>query len=395
MYFCTEKLGKTRYKTPEGFLVCQGAPIARIGTLDYAKADCPGIKGGPIIKVTRPEKELFNEKTIASFEGKPLVISHKEFVDPENFQRVSRGTVQNVRRGEGELKDYLLADLVICDAEAIRKVESGELVELSNGFDADLIQRGYGEAIQEGIVGNHVALVESARCGHKCRIGDSMKTSFKNLIRRAFKDGDEEKLNDALDDLKLPQADEGEHEQEEEKKTAPQVDEEAPDLEARLAKIEQMLSQLLEKGKTADEDDVAQVDGDAAEEEEKQSAADGDDEEEHLVGADEAEQVFKDAEEICEGVKRPTADGVKGGFTVGRINRLKRAALQGCDSGFAKGFGDVSRMGDEALDTVFRATVAHIRASKNPFPHKGKDGMTEADSIAAMQSRFDDFWKNK
>lgn len=75
--------------------------------------------------VWRPEEQIFNPETIASFEAKPVVIGHARFADPDNWREIAVGTTQNVRRGEGDKSDFLLADLLLTDRKAIEAVESG------------------------------------------------------------------------------------------------------------------------------------------------------------------------------------------------------------------------------------------------------------------------------
>ncbi|WP_404824609.1 DUF2213 domain-containing protein [Burkholderia cepacia] len=173
--YTTEQIGERQSMTPEGFLLCEGVPIARIGSQDYVYSELPELEAKDgIIVAERTADVLFSPETLASFEGKPVTINHPpDFVTPANYMSVARGTVRNVRRGEGEQADLMLADLLITDAEAIRRVQSKDLTEVSNGYDADYEQIAPGRARQVTIVGNHVALVKNARCGPVCSIGDS------------------------------------------------------------------------------------------------------------------------------------------------------------------------------------------------------------------------------
>lgn len=173
--FTSEALGARQSMTPEGFLLCEEVPIARVGTMDYAAVELPELedKHGVIV-AERTADVLFSPETLASFEGKPVTIDHPpDFVTPDNYRDVVRGTVRNVRRGEGAQSELMLADLLITDAQAIRRVRAKELTQTSNGYDAKYEQIAPGRARQVSIVGNHVALVKSARCGPVCSIGDS------------------------------------------------------------------------------------------------------------------------------------------------------------------------------------------------------------------------------
>jgi hypothetical protein len=176
-YFAPEIVGKTRRKTPDGFLICLGVPIARIGRMVYNKKDLPRYEAGPdgIIYVDRFAEELFRPETIASIEGMPVVDDHPPGVmmTPETFKMYACGHGQNVRQGEGEFEDCLLADLFFMDKGIIKKIEDDDKVQISLGYDAKykMIEPGHYE--QYNIVGNHNALVWSGRCGPRCAVGDS------------------------------------------------------------------------------------------------------------------------------------------------------------------------------------------------------------------------------
>lgn len=172
---CNVKLSPHRYKTPEGYLYCQDAILARTGKQTYLKSEIYGISDDEdiYIDVDRNENEVFSEKTLASFEGKPLTIEHPDVnVGPENYKELSVGHIQNVRRGNYEGQPVMLADIVVNDAEAISLIESGEMVELSCGYDCDITDGPNPE--QVNIRGNHVALCEQGRAGI-ARIQDSKK----------------------------------------------------------------------------------------------------------------------------------------------------------------------------------------------------------------------------
>ncbi len=184
-YYTTGQISPNRRKTPEGYLLCLGVPIARTGAQDYlpdeVTEEIADDAPGDTVKIRREADEVFAPETVASFEGKPVTLGHPEDGDgvimdvlPANWRELARGVAQNVRRGEGNERDLLLADLLITDAEAVALVESGGLREISCGYDAELEATAPGEGRQRGIIGNHVALVESGRCGPRCAIKDNL-----------------------------------------------------------------------------------------------------------------------------------------------------------------------------------------------------------------------------
>ena len=177
-YLITSELGPQRHTTPEGFLICTAVPIARTGEYEYNVAEgmSPGIEPGPdgTIISRREEDEVFAPAALASFEGKPVTLGHPpvDEVTPDDWRQYAVGHVTNVRRGEGDNADKVVADLVISDAAAIEAINSG-LREVSCGYDVTVEQVEPGVERQTRIRGNHVALVDAGRAGPECAIKDS------------------------------------------------------------------------------------------------------------------------------------------------------------------------------------------------------------------------------
>lgn len=177
-------------KTPEGFLLCLDVPIARTGLQEYAASEVPidPDETSDIVKIQRDATEVFRPETLASFEGKPVTLGHPDdMVSPKTWAQLAKGVMQNVRRGEGEFNNSLIADLLITDEEAIRKVEMG-LREVSCGYEADYIQTGAGAGRQANIIGNHLALVPEGRAGSGYAIKDhkGVNMSLKDKLSKIF-----------------------------------------------------------------------------------------------------------------------------------------------------------------------------------------------------------------
>lgn len=174
MYYITEQLSEHIGETPEGFLLCASVPLTRTGIFEYTGSEVPvesGIDG--MVKIQRDDDEVFAQNAIASFEGKPVTINHPEgMVTPENWNELTHGVVQNVRRGDGEQADLLLGDLLITTEKGIELVKAG-LREVSCGYDAQYEQIEKGKGRQRDIIGNHVALVTKGRAGSRCTIQDN------------------------------------------------------------------------------------------------------------------------------------------------------------------------------------------------------------------------------
>ncbi len=180
-YFFTTRLGETRYLQADGSLLCKDVPIARTGTQVYLPEEIdldPDASG--TVTVWRMEDEVFSPETMASFEGVAVTLGHPEdslgnivFVNPSNFSELAHGHIQNVRRGDGDKSDLLIADVLIKRQEAIDAVNSG-LTDVSCGYDAQYKQLAPGKGKQYQITGNHLAVgIDRGRAGGRCAIGDS------------------------------------------------------------------------------------------------------------------------------------------------------------------------------------------------------------------------------
>ena len=370
-FLTTEKISPLKEKTPEGYLLCRDVPISRVGSFEYSAAEVGLPNIGHAVQVWRPEEQIFNPETIASFEAKPVVIGHARFADPDNWREIAVGTTQNVRRGEGDKSDFLLADLLLTDRKAIEAVESGDLKEVSCGYDADTQETPQGIE-QIGIVGNHVALVVTARCSG-CKIGDgSMTTSLKTRLRKLFRDGNEDAFNEEVDKLQV---------QDDDAPDAAPAPAPTPTLEERLAKLEATVAALA-KG-------LAQKPvGDA----DTPPVPDDDDE---LIDDPDAQAIIGDAEALCPGMKKPVGDAKGGKFTRNQIERVMRTALKGAG---VKQFGDSSELDGKALDIAFKAAVAMSKSGKNPRASGTRYGDSAEDSvnsIAYVQKKLNDFWGAK
>lgn len=370
-FLTTEKISPLKEKTPEGYLLCRDVPISRVGSFEYSAAEVGLPNIGHAVQVWRPEEQIFNPETIASFEAKPVVIGHARFADPDNWREIAVGTTQNVRRGEGDKSDFLLADLLLTDRKAIEAVESGDLKEVSCGYDADTQETPQGIE-QIGIVGNHVALVVSARCSG-CKIGDgSMTISLKTRLRKLFRDGNEDAFNEEVDKLQV---------QDDDAPDAAPAPAPTPTLEERLAKLEATVAALAK--------DLAQKPvGDA----DTPPVPDDDDE---LIDDPDAQAIIGDAEALCPGMKKPVGDAKGGKFTRNQIERVMRTALKGAG---VKQFGDSSELDGKALDIAFKAAVAMSKSGKNPRASGTRYGDSAEDSvnsIAYVQKKLNDFWGAK
>lgn len=168
-----------REYSDEGFLIVP-ARISRTGIQEYLAVEMGLTDRDPseIIRVFRPEEEVFSEKSLKSFENKPVTDNH-----PPGLLNAKNAKEFTVGHAIGDVKRdgmFVSTTIHVTDAEAIAKIESGK-VELSNGYTSDIVWTPgvtpTGEsfdAIQRNIKGNHIAIVERGRAGPACRVADNL-----------------------------------------------------------------------------------------------------------------------------------------------------------------------------------------------------------------------------
>ena len=171
-----------REYTDEGFLKVP-ARISRIGIQEYLAVEMGLTDRDPkdIIRVYRPEEEVFSDNSLNSFTSKPVTNNHPpELVNTKNFRQYGVGF-----SGPEVTRDGMFAKTVlnVTDEEAIKNIESGK-VELSNGYTADIDwtpgvtpDGEQYDAVQRNIKGNHIAIVERGRAGPACRVADNLPTT--------------------------------------------------------------------------------------------------------------------------------------------------------------------------------------------------------------------------
>ena len=422
--YTTGQIGRTRETTPEGYLLCRDVPVARIGTLMYGDGEVPVTADNTgLILIQRGEEDLFDPKTMASFEGKAVTNDHPEdWVNPSNWKELAVGTAHSVRRGEGAEADFLIADLLITDQDAIDAV-MGEKVEISLGYDADYVEISPGKGVQRNIFGNHVALVDKGRCGSRCSIGDSFmsdktkkkKISFADRIRNLVKTKDAEeaeKLAKAVEDEELDiETKDGEDDPDDNDKgkTA-----DAAVNRQILKMLKTMDSRLgaLEKKKTKDSDDPEKPteDNDNPDDDPEKTkddilkaepASKADEGVTHT--GDSLKEVMVRAEILSPGIKLPpTIDSANNGKAVVLAKRQAlKAAMQTTDgqkavAPFIGANANIDTLPIQTLDAAFIGASELIKQQNNL---KGvRSGITTRDfgraapTIDQINQRNRDFW---
>lgn len=419
--YAPDQIGRTRYRTPEGFLFCEGVRLARTGPMMYTQKEMPDIEPGTfssMIVIERDADVLFDPDAIASYVGKAVTNDHPpEPVTPANFKKYAVGTILNPRRGEGAENAFLLADLLIMEEGAIAAIEAGK-VELSAGYDVDVEQVSPGVGRQIKNVGNHGALVEKGRAGPSCSIKDEepiMATKKTrrviDAIRKAFRAKDEAGLEEQLTQAEgLMDEDEDASEGSEHRITIevkpaevgkPTEDDDPPaevkedPYEARFKAMEDCMTGLkdaFEKftagGKT-DPDPVTDEEGGEFKAEEEK------DEEEAEKG--QAQDAMSKAEILAPGIKLPVTDGKPVKRKV--LTELRRTALKAAVTDSARKAHVEAVLGGRAAEfdkmrpsqvaMVFDAASAVARAANNTGkPARPFDMPQGPMTTARMQERI-------
>lgn len=154
--FDASRLDKAE-RTSQGFLKVDGR-MARTGILVYRMAD-----GSTVRELRRPE-DVFSADSLATVKaGVPITVGHRGTITADNARLYKIG--QTVTDGTPDEGRYVSAKLQIEAPEAIRKIDAGDLVELSAGYQVDIdptpgVWEGQQyDAIQRNVRWNHLALI--------------------------------------------------------------------------------------------------------------------------------------------------------------------------------------------------------------------------------------------
>ncbi len=152
------------YFTEEGYLMDHPI-VTTVGIFEYLNED------GSIRKELRLPEEVFSEKSLASYKGKPVIITHDAgVVNKDNVNSEHIGTILSKGYKDGE---SVRAEIVIHETDKLRACG---LRELSLGYNLTLDETPgewngqHYDAIQRNIEINHLALVGSARAGETARL---------------------------------------------------------------------------------------------------------------------------------------------------------------------------------------------------------------------------------
>ena len=154
--------------TDEGYLKVW-CKAARVGTQLYTRGD------GTQVREYRPEDEVSNPDSLASFGMKAVTLNHpKVLLDSKTTKLHQVGHAgSHVRFSDG----FVEVALVITDQDAIDAVQRGDAQEVSAGYRVDydptpgVTPNGESyDGIQRNIKVNHIALVPRGRAGREARL---------------------------------------------------------------------------------------------------------------------------------------------------------------------------------------------------------------------------------
>lgn len=159
------------------------ALATRTGVFVYRNVD------GSERREYRPPNEVFRADTLQSLANVPVTDDHPpRMVGPENASLYTRGAVSpNVSQEDS----FVAVSFTVFDAALQRKMDSGKTA-ISLGYRCDVIytpgitpEGEHYDAIQTGIVYNHLAVVDAARGGEhlKVRMDDDERNDEKSAAQ--------------------------------------------------------------------------------------------------------------------------------------------------------------------------------------------------------------------
>lgn len=159
---------------------------ARTGIQDYLGREVDpenahGLRDAAIVKVYRPESEVFKTDSLATFAAAPVTVDHpSEAVTADNWRDLGVGEINGdvVRDGQ-----RVRVPIIVRDAAAVKAATTTHK-QLSMGYATELVFPQDGkhpdgtacDAYQTDLRINHIALVRAARGGPELRVVDERPT---------------------------------------------------------------------------------------------------------------------------------------------------------------------------------------------------------------------------
>lgn len=175
------KVGETK-TTSEGYLVAT-ARVARTGVQHYLASELgdvainAGFKPTDVVRVNRPESEVFSAKSLNTLTRLPATVDHPaEPVTSDNWSKYAVGDVGDAYARDGV---WVVVNPMIKDSRGVTAAQTTHK-EISMGYTANIVpatDKAIADFDMTDIRFNHLALVVAGRAGHQARIGDSWGAS--------------------------------------------------------------------------------------------------------------------------------------------------------------------------------------------------------------------------
>jgi hypothetical protein len=194
-----------------GYILIENNPISRSGVFEYLGSSIGAPEPNKIYKVYRPDEELSNPETLESFKLIPLIDDHAMIGKSDmGYLPPEKKGVHGIVGETLEFRDGVLyANLKIFSETLSRLIKQGKK-DLSLGYRC-VYEKAKGifagqeyDYIQRSLRGNHIALVDQARCAVSVLDHSMTYDSLELSIAKAKDDAKmEEKEKTAEDALTL------------------------------------------------------------------------------------------------------------------------------------------------------------------------------------------------
>ena len=177
-------------------------PLSKEGVFPYS-GETVGGEAGRVYNVYRPEEELSNPETIASFKLLPFVDDHPSVLlgnSNEGLTPAEKKGIEGIVGEEIYYKDGVLYGNIKILSEGLASLIASGKKQLSVGYRCvyEIVSGTWNgihyDAIQRQIRGNHLALVDQGRMGKEVAVLDHSQYTFDSIeITKEFKMPEENK----------------------------------------------------------------------------------------------------------------------------------------------------------------------------------------------------------
>lgn len=195
-----------RINDTNGWYEINDNPLSKVGVFPYSGAS---IGGDPtkIYSVYRPEDELSSEETLKSFRLLPFINDHVMLgAGAEGLTPAEQKGVEGVIGDNVYYKDGILYGNIKVFSENLADLIDAGKRELSAGYRCfyEMVSGVWNgipyDAVQRGIRGNHLALVDQGRMGKEVAVLDHLKITFDTKDLEMPKDNEkEDRMNKVCD----------------------------------------------------------------------------------------------------------------------------------------------------------------------------------------------------